>query len=213
MIDIERPAPGPAPAKDGPAADLVDAIRAILKASCEPLTVKKIRAQLPTPFDELGNEEVLEVLERQVAANVLVMCPKYRSGQNRYWDRTLREHGKVLLHDSLEAGPLPWADLRKRFPKYLRHLTESIRDEELARGAIHRHPPVGRAGFRFALDPPDVRSYAARELDDALTRMVERGFALAAAREAFMQLLQEREWTEGPAGSENDVLESGLVPG
>src|SRR5207248_9918296 len=99
------------------------------------------------------------------------------SAHARYSVRTLREHGKVLLHDSLQAGPLPWAELRKRFPKYLRHLAESIRDEELARGALHRHPPVSaRAGFRFALDPPEVRGYAAKELDGALARMIERGF-------------------------------------
>ncbi len=187
MADIELSAPQ---------TDLVDAVRGILKASIEPLTVMKIRERLPAPFDGIRNEELAEVLQRQVAANVLVMCPKYRSGQDRYWDRTLREHTKVLLRSSLEAGPMPWAELRKRFPKYLRHLAESVIDEELARGAIHRHPPLSsRAGFRFALDRPDVRAYAAKELDDALTRLVERGFTLCDVREAFMQLLHEQEWT------------------
>jgi hypothetical protein len=125
------------------------------------------------------------------------MCPKYRSGQDRYWDRSLREHARMLMRGALKDGPLSWADLRKRCPKYLRHLTESVLNEELARGAIHRHPPISpRAGFRFALQPVDVRSYAARELEGALARLAERGIALSDAREALMQLLHEAEWAE-----------------
>src|SRR5436190_1136561 len=91
--------------------DLVDAIREILKASHEPLTLRKIRQRLRAPFDGLTTDELSEVLRRQVAANVLVMCPKYRSSQDRYWNRTLRDHATVLLHMFLEPGPLSWADL------------------------------------------------------------------------------------------------------
>ena len=177
--------------------DLVDAIRAIFKASLEPLTVQKIRERLPVPYDDMRLAELKDVLQRQVAASVFVICPKYRSAQDRYWDRPLREHARVLLLAALHDGPVPGADLRKKFPKYLRHLAESVLNEELAKGAIHRHPPASsRSGFRFALERPDVRAFAAKELECALARMTKRGFALSDAREAFMQLLQDTEWAD-----------------
>lgn len=177
--------------------DLVDAIRAILVSSVEPLTVKKIRARLSAPFDGIRSQELTEVLKRQVAAHVFVICPKYRSAQDRYWDRSLRAHAKVLLRAALADGPMPWAELRRKFPKYLRHLAESVLNEELARGAIHRHPPASpRMGFRCALEPADVLGYAARELEGALARLIEQGFARSHARAAFMQLLQESEWAD-----------------
>src|SRR5262249_39168359 len=56
--------------------DLVTAIHCVLKESTEPLTVSKIRAQLPTQFRSLNIEELMQ---RQVAANALQLYPKYRS--------------------------------------------------------------------------------------------------------------------------------------
>jgi hypothetical protein len=184
---------------DNNGADLVGAIHEILKQSSEPLTVSKIRARLRGSFRTARPEDLTEVLQRQVAAQVLVMCPKYRSGQDRYWDRPLREHAKVVLRRSLEEGTMPWAELRKKFPKYMRHLAESVLNEELARRAIFRHPPAApRMGFRYALEPPDVRPHAAKELEAALRRLEARGFTRGDAREAFMQLLQDQEWAEAP---------------
>ncbi len=180
-------------------ADLVGAIHEILKQSSEPLTVPKIRARLGGSFQKIRTAELAEILQRQVAAQVLVMCPKYRSGQNRYWDRSLREHAKVVLRRALEEGAMPWAELRKKFPKYMRHLAESVLNEELAKRTIFRHPPTSpRMGFRFALQTPDVRLHAAKELDEALARLEAHGFTRIDAREAFMQLLQEHEWAETP---------------
>src|SRR4051794_32664030 len=80
--------------------DLVDAIREVLQHSDEPLTIPKIRARLATPY-RISTEELSETLQRQVAAHVLVMCPKYRSSQDRYWDRPLRDHAKVTLRNAL----------------------------------------------------------------------------------------------------------------
>ena len=178
-------------------ADLADAIRSLLTKSREPLTLSKIRDGLPAPFDGCRTQEIAEVVERQVAASVIVVCPKYRGSQDRYWDRPLREHAKVTLRDALLAGPMPWSELRKTFPKYMRHLAESVLNEELAKGTIHRHPPISsRGGFRFALEPADLRSFARTELDAALARLVERGFSLGDAREAFMQILQVSEWSD-----------------
>jgi hypothetical protein len=103
----------------------------------------------------------------------------------------------VVLRGALADGPIPWSDLRKRVPKYMRHLAESVLNEELAKGAIHRHPPTSaRAGFRYALAAADIRAFAMTELEAALARLVERGFSLSDAREAFMHLLQEAEWSE-----------------
>src|SRR5207248_2735136 len=106
---------------DSNGGDLVVAIQEILRQSSEPLTVPKIRARLRGPFRDLSVDELADVLQRQVAAQVFVVCPKYRSGKDRYWDRSLREHAAVVLRRALEERPMPWSELRKRFPKYLRH--------------------------------------------------------------------------------------------
>lgn len=181
--------------------DLVDAITEVLRQSEEPLTIPQLRERLRGPYRSMRITELLtEVLARQVAANVLVMCPKYRSSQDRFWDRSLRQHAKAMLTGALEAGPMSWTEIRKKLPKYLRHLAESVLDEELAKGAIFRHPPTSsRNGPRYALQPADVRCYAGKELHDLLTRMHERGFARAEVCEALMQLLQENEWSDAEA--------------
>ncbi len=177
--------------------DLVDAIREVLRQSEEPLTVLKIRARLRGKFRAMRIRQLMDVLERQVAANVLVICPKYRSSQDRYWDRPLREHGKVVLQTALRDGPMSWPDLRKKFPKYMRHLAESLLNEELAKGIVFRHPSgSARRGPRYALQPADVRICAAQELLLLLARLQDRGFARADAREALMQILHEDEWAD-----------------
>jgi hypothetical protein len=175
--------------------DLVDAVCDVLHASPEPLTVARIRERLPANFRSLRTEEITELLQRQVAAHVVVMCPKYRSSQDRYWDRPLRTHAKVLLHEAMRDEPVSWAELRKKFPKYVRHLAESVLSEELARGTVFRHPPVSqRSGPRYALQPVEIRTYAGKMLDEALERLEQIGFARSDARETLMQLLQEEEW-------------------
>jgi hypothetical protein len=177
--------------------DLVDAVREVLRHSAEPLTIPRIRERLPLPLGAIGIEELTDVLHRQLAAHVLVMCPKYRSSQDRYWDRPLREHAKVVLGEALKGGPMSWADLRKKFPKYLRHLADSVLNEELAKETIFRHPPASaRMGPRYALEPADVRSYANKELREMLARLEQCGFGRAESREAIVQLLQEEEWAE-----------------
>src|SRR5438477_11110364 len=59
--------------------DLPTAVQHILAASSEPLTVSKIRAQLPSALRNIAPEELGEFLRRQAAANVLIPYPKYRS--------------------------------------------------------------------------------------------------------------------------------------
>jgi hypothetical protein len=180
--------------------DLVDAVREVLRNSEEPLTIPKIRARLPGGFRAVTGAELTDIVQRQVTAHVLVICPKYRSGQDRFWDRSLRDHAKVALQAALADGPVSWPDLRKALPKYLRHLAESVLNEELARGAIHRHPPASvRQGPRYALQPAEVRRYVGKELQDLLARMQSLGFARAEAREAIVQILQAEEWAEADA--------------
>ena len=181
-------------------ADLVDAVHVVLQQSDEPLTLPRIRERLPEAFRSTRPEELAEFLQRQVAANVLVMCPKYRSGQDRYWDRPLREHAKVLIRRTLGGGPASWSELRKRLPKYLRHLAESVLNEELAKGLLHQHPPLTiRNGPRYGLEPADVRTYVNKELFTMLDRLEQRGFARSETRLALMHLLQEEEWAEPAA--------------
>jgi hypothetical protein len=175
--------------------DLVDAVRDVLRSSTEPMTVARIRERLPAPFQALRIEELADAVRRQVAAQVLVMCPKYRSGQDRFWDRTLHQHAKVVLREALRSGPMAWADLRKKFPKYLRHLADTVLNEELARGTIFRHPTTSaRMGPRYGLEPADVRTYAAAALQALLSRLERCGFDHAESRAALLQLLQEAEW-------------------
>jgi len=53
-----------------------------------------------------------DTLQRQVAANVLHQYPKYRSQQDRFWDRPMEVHLTALFHEVLGEGPLGWAELR-----------------------------------------------------------------------------------------------------
>src|SRR5260370_15127506 len=67
-----------------PDTDVLSAIRTVLEASAEPLTLSKIRAALPARLRSTL-EGLAEVVRRQVAANVFVQYPKYRSPQDRFW--------------------------------------------------------------------------------------------------------------------------------
>ena len=101
--------------------DLPTALGQALQASKEPLTVSKVRAVLPSRFRSLSLEELTEALNRQVAANVVVQFPKYRSQQDRFWDRPMPVHIANLLQETLaEDGPLAWSELRRKLPPTLR---------------------------------------------------------------------------------------------
>src|SRR5438105_11464574 len=93
--------------------DLVSAIHRVLASSQEPLTVPKIRTALPAAIRPANLEELAECLRRQVAANVLQQYPKYRSQQERYWDRPMPVHVASLLRFALEEKPLAWSELRR----------------------------------------------------------------------------------------------------
>src|ERR1700730_5020018 len=91
-----------------PSGDLVTAIQEVLRSSPEPLTVSKIRSALPVPFRQASVDELADVLGRQVAVKVLQSYPRYRSQQERFWDRPMQVHVAGLLAATLEEAPLSW---------------------------------------------------------------------------------------------------------
>ena len=94
--------------------DLVAAVHRVLAASAEPLTLSKIRSHLPTALRGIELEQLAEALARQVAANALYQYPKYRSQQDRFWDRAMPAHAAALLRQGLQDGPLAWSELRRK---------------------------------------------------------------------------------------------------
>ena len=138
-----------------PVADLATAIQLVLQASPEPLTLSRIRAALPAPHRSLSLEDLAEALRRLVAGNVLVQYPRYRSQQDRFWDRPMEVHVITLIEAVLVDGALPWSELRRKLPAYAQGHAEPVLEEHLRRGTLHRHPrgPNGRA-----LRPPTAAS-------------------------------------------------------
>jgi hypothetical protein len=192
-------------AREAPAdTDLVAAIQRVLAASEEPLTLSKIRAALPGNFRRIALEELAETLRRQVAANVLQQYPKYRSQQDRFWDRPMPVHVASLLRTALEEGPLAWPQLRRKLPGYAVAQAEVVLQEQIAQGTLHRHPPAGsRSGERFGVAPPDPRDYLRNELATLFRRQQQAfGFTEPQLREAAMAVLQEEEWGTAPESGE-----------
>jgi hypothetical protein len=179
-----------------PETDLVSAVQAVLAGSDEPLTLSKIRAQLPARLRGVGLEELGEALRRQVAANVLTQYPKYRSQQDRFWDRPMPVHVAALVRACLQEGPLASSELRRKLPAYAVGQAEAALQDELAQGRLHRHPPAGkRGGERFGLQPPDPKEYLRTELTGVFRRLMPLGFSQPQLREGALELLHEEEWS------------------
>jgi hypothetical protein len=175
--------------------DLPTAVQRVLAASVEPLTLSKIRAALPGNYRRIGLEELADVLRRLAAANVIYPYPKYRSAQDRFWDRPMPVHIANLLHRALEEGPLAWPQLRRRLPDYAVAQAEVVLQEQVAQGKLHRHPPSGsRSGERYGATPPDAREYLRRDLPALFRKLQQLGFSEPQLREAAMSVLQEEEW-------------------
>ncbi len=183
--------------------DLVTAIQEVLRSSAEPLTVSKIRSALPAPFRQASVDELAEVLRRQVAAKVLESYPRYRSQQERFWDRPMQVHVAGLLVAALEEAPLSWSDLRRRLPAYAHEKAQIVLDEKLAQGAIHRHPRFGRMGERVGNRPADPKEYLRSELAAVFQSLAKLGFTEAQVREGALELLHDEEWAPSRIGSPN----------
>jgi hypothetical protein len=193
--------------------DLVAAVRRVLEASPEPLTLSKIRSALPANFRSLSLEALAETLQRQVAANVLVQYPKYRSPQDRFWDRPMRVYVAHLLRTALQEQPLAASELRRKLPDYAKKEAETVLEEEVAQGRIHRHPPANsRSGPRFGVEPADPRAFLRNELSTLFLRLERLGFTQAQLRQAAMDLLHEEEWGPTPTPTPESAATTSPAP-
>lgn len=185
------------------ATDLVAEVRRVLAASGEPLTLSKIRAGLPAPYRSLSLEDLAESLRRQVAANVVIPYPKYRSQQERFWDRPMRVHIANLLRNVLEERPLARSELWRKLPAYALGQADAVLQEELAQSRLFRHPRLGsRSKERYGANPPDPKDYLRDELRTLFDRMQQLGFSYPQLRAGALELLHEEEWASPrPAGS------------
>lgn len=178
--------------------DLVSEIQEVLRNSAEPLTISKIRAALPASLRSIGSEALTEVLQRQAAANVLVQYPKYRSPQDRFWDRPMPVHIATLLRAALEEGALELSKLRRKLPGYAQQQAEAILQEQLSQGRLYRYPRAGRGKERFGVRPPDPKEYLRTELVAVFARLEQLGFKHSQLRESALELLHEEEWASPP---------------
>lgn len=179
------------------ATDVVEAIREVLRASDQPLTPTRIRAALPLSLRGLSLEAVRGALRRQVEAQVLILYPKYRSDQDRYWDRPLRQHVEQLLRRILRDGPMTRTDLRRRLPAYARILADNVLEAWVAKGRVYEHPCSSRrAAPRLALYPADPRPHLRLELDALFGRLEHLGFTRPQLRDATLTLLQDEDWRQ-----------------
>lgn len=194
MSQVETTTPGTATETT----DVVAAIQRVLRESEEPLTVSKLKSQLPAALRSANLEEVLQ---RQVSANVLQEYPKYRSPHARYWDRPMPVHVAWLLHETLKDGPLPWSELRRKLPAYaVERGAETILQEQVSQGKLFKHPKLGgRGGERFATGKPDAKDYLRPELVVLFTKLEPLGFTSNQLRESALELLHEEEWASLPA--------------
>src|SRR5262249_37595079 len=113
------------------APDLATAVQRVLAASPEPLTLPKIRDQLPAPFRPASMAELADFLRGQAAVNVFYQFPRYRSRHDRFWDRPMAAHVATLLRVALEEKALPWSDLRRKLPGYAVAQAETVLNEQV----------------------------------------------------------------------------------
>jgi hypothetical protein len=181
--------------------DLATEIRRVLGASTEPLTLSKIRSSLPARQRGISLEDLAESLRRQVAANVVIQYPKYRSQQDRFWDRPMPVHVASLLRLTLQELPLALSELRRKLPAYAVPHAEPVLQEQLAQGLLYRLPKLaGRGKERYSVAPPDPKEYLRTELVTLFGRLEQIGFSQAQLRAGALELLHEEEWASPPAG-------------
>lgn len=194
--------------------DLGAAVRRVLESSPEPLTLSKIRVQLPASLRGTDLDDLGEALRRQVAANVLVQYPKYRSQQDRFWDRPMRVHIARLLQTALAEQPLAASELRRKLPDYAKTQAESVLEEEVAQARLFRHPPTNsRGGPRFGAAPPDPKSALRNELAGLFARLEHLGFTQAQLRQSALELLHEEEWAPAPSAGPQQPAAPALPEG
>ena len=182
--------------------DLGSELRRVLGASAEPLTLSKIRSALPARQRGISLEDLAESLRRQVAANVVIQYPKYRSRQDRFWDRPMPVHVATLLRLTLQESPLALSELRRKLPAYAVPHAEMVLQEQLAQGLLYRLPKLaGRGKERYSVAPPDPKEDLRSELITLFGRLEEVGFSQAQLRAGALELLHEEEWASAPTSA------------
>ncbi len=182
--------------------DLDEAVRRVLQASPEPLTISRIRSALPAALRGISPEELTAHLSRQAAANVLWQYPKYRSAQDRYWDRPLAVHVAALVREALDEKPLTLAELRRKVPAYAQNQLDAAVQDLLSQGRLFRYPKDGRFGERLGSRAPDLKTYLRPELTALFQRLGRLGFPMTQLRSAALELLHEEEWASVPTSLE-----------
>jgi hypothetical protein len=172
----------------------VAAIRRVLENSPHPLTLSKLRAQLPAALRTISLEDLAALLQRQVTAGVFVQYPKYRSQQDRFWDRPMPVHVAQLIQETLQESPLTLSELRRKLPDYAKTQMDAIVEYEAQQGTLHRHPVVGRGGPRYGVRPAEPKDYLRSELTDLFHRLEQLGFNRSQLRHGALELLHEEEW-------------------
>jgi hypothetical protein len=90
---------------------------------------------------------------------------------------------------------LPAAELRRKLPLYAQGLAESVLQEQLAKGQLHRHPRLTpRSPERIGLGPPRPEVYLKPELAALFGRLETLGFTATQLRHAALDLLHNEEW-------------------
>ncbi len=203
---VEQPPTQPTLQSD----DVVAAIQEVLRQSEEPLTLSKLKLQLPARLRSLNVEDVLQ---RQVAANVLYQYPKYRSQQDRFWDRPMPVHIAQLIREAWREGLLGWSELRRKLPVYAQPQAESELQKLIEQKQVFRHPRSGRGGDRFGLQPADPKTYLRDELSGVFNRLKGLGFTDAEVRAGALDLLHDDEWAPSPpVRAEPEQPEAGAAP-
>ncbi len=186
MSQLTEPSQGET-AVDQP--DLGAEVRRVLEASPEPLTLSKIRSSLPARQRGISLEELAEHLRRQVAANVLIQYPKYRSQQDRFWDRPMPVHVAALLRGALEEAPLGLTELRRKLPAYAVPHAEEVLQEQLSQGLLFRLPKIaGRGKERLSVKSADPKEYLRSELMTLFSQLEQLGFSQAQLRAGALEL-------------------------
>jgi len=149
---------------------------------------------LPTSLRAVGLEELTGHLYRQASAKVLWQFPKYRSLQDRFWDRPMQVHIAVLLRDALKDGPLAWSELRRKLPAYVQSQAAGVLEDQINQRLLFRYPRRGRKRKRFGIQPPDPKLYLRSELTALFQRLACLGFQLDRLRACALELLHDEEW-------------------
>jgi hypothetical protein len=105
-------------------------------------------------------------------------------------------HVADLLRSALANESLAWSDLRRKLPAYALAQAESVLNEQVSQGLLHRHPRLGkRGGDLFGVRPADPKDYLGGEIAAVFHKLEALGFTQAQLRAGALELLHDQEWS------------------